>query len=90
LLLRGNKFPAAILTKLVAYADFRHQPMTESLLPLQTKAPVSSRQCEKISSHECNWAYRYQFFPKHTDKPHILAKDAKTVFLQCKEQGLCK
>jgi hypothetical protein len=35
--------------------------MAGSLLPLQIIELASSRKCRKIISHECEWAFRYQF-----------------------------
>jgi hypothetical protein len=36
--------------------------MAGSLLPLQIIESVFSMKCGKMISHECEWAFRYQFF----------------------------
>jgi hypothetical protein len=36
--------------------------MMGSILLLHIREPVSSGKCGKLISHECEWAFRYQFF----------------------------
>jgi hypothetical protein len=40
----------------------RYQPIKGSLLPLQITEPASSGKCEKMISHQCEWAFHYHFF----------------------------
>jgi hypothetical protein len=48
-------------TNLQWFANTCYRPR-KSLLPLQSKEPVSSRKCGKIISQECEWTFCYQFF----------------------------
>jgi hypothetical protein len=68
--------------------------MVGSLLPLQITEQVSSRKCGKIISHQCKWAFHYQFSAACAlwigMCQIVLLKPLKSFFLFFEEQVTCK